>query len=252
MIIETHAHICDSAYDSDRSEMLERAESAGVKKFINIGADPAEAAKVAAFDRPGVYKAAGLHPHYAEDYSDEYFEEFKGFYREGKNMAAVGEIGLDYFKSPTPKEKQEKYFRKFLSAADELNMPVIIHSRGAHEDTYAILKECGPERRGVIHCFTGSYEEAKKFYDSGYLLGIGGVLTFPNAGPLAETVEKMPLRSMVLETDAPWLAPQDVRGKRNEPACLAFIAEKLAAIKGVGAKEVEEKTSGNASRLFAV
>jgi TatD DNase family protein len=252
MIIETHVHISDSKYDADREEVLKRAEAAGVKKFINIGAETAETGKVATYDRPGVYKALGLHPHYAHEADESLYSGIMACAKSGKNVAAIGEIGLDYFKSTTPKETQERVFRKLLGMAKDLGLPVIIHSRDAHEDTLNILKEFRPEKKGVIHCFSSDADTGKKFIDEGYLLGIGGVVTFPNAAGLRQAVAQLPLNSMVLETDAPWLAPQSVRGKRNEPEFLKYVITAVAGIKGVSEKQVEEITSRNAERVFGI
>lgn len=251
MFIDTHVHLCDSRYDTDRAEMLKRASDAGVKYHVNIGAELPECRKVAAFEHPGVLKAVGLHPHYIDCLNDEVMEEFRGYFSSGK-MAAVGEIGLDYFKSPNSKESQTDAFEKLLSLACEFNLPVVIHSREAHEDVAAVLKKHNPPKRGIIHCYTGDYETAKAFYDMGYLLGIGGVVTFPNSGPLKDTVAKMPLESLVLETDAPWLAPQKVRGKRNEPSYIPDIALAVAGIRGIKTAEVEESTTANAVKLFGL
>jgi TatD DNase family protein len=242
LIIETHVHISDAKYDTDREEMLKRAEAAGIKKFINIGAEAAETRKVADFDRQGVYKSVGLHPHYAGEGNEAFYAEIKGYLKNRKNIVAIGEIGLDYFKSTTPKDVQERVFREFLGIAREAGLPVVIHSREAHEDTFNILREFNIERRGIIHCFTGDQETAKKFLGEGYVLGIGGVITFPNAGVLKQTVAQLPLDAIVLETDAPWLAPQQVRGKRNEPAFLRQVVTVIAGLKGVTEQEVERVT----------
>lgn len=252
MIIETHVHISDSRYDEDREDMLKRAEAAGITKFINIGAEAAETRKVADYDRPGVYKAIGLHPHNAHEYDEAFGEEIKGYLENRKNIAAIGEIGLDYFKSTTPKDVQEKVFRRFMEIAAEARLPVVIHSRDAHEDVLKILKEYRPDKRGIIHCFTGGAEAAKLFTAEGYMLGIGGVLTFPNAGTLRQAVQQLPLEVMVLETDAPWLAPQQVRGKRNEPAFLRHIVQAIAGLKGASEAEVEEITTQNAEKVFGL
>jgi TatD DNase family protein len=251
MIIETHLHLCDEKFDADRDGVLDRARQAGVTKIINIGAELKEVRKIAAMDLTGVYKAMGLHPHNAHEFSEEVFAEIKGYLR-GKGAVAVGEIGLDYYKSTTPAELQEKVFRKFLEAANELDLPVVIHSREAHQDTYKILREFGIRKRGIIHCFTGGVEDALKFTELGYVLGIGGVVTFPNAGPLRDAVKEIPLERLVLETDAPWLAPKSVRGKRNEPAYLREIAAKVAEIKNVSTAAVEESTTAAAERVLGI
>lgn len=251
MIIETHIHISDEKYDPDREEMLKRAEEAGIKKFINIGAEMKETRKVAAYDRPGVYKAIGLHPHFAAEGTPGAIAELAGYIK-GNNVAAVGETGFDFFKSETTPQQQEAVFRSLLALAKEANLPVVIHSREAHEQTLAVLKEAALPRRGVIHCFTGDYGAAKSFIDAGYSLGIGGVLTFPNARVLRETLRQVSLDHVVLETDAPWLAPQAMRGTRNEARYITHVADALAALKRTSRQEVEETTTRNAERIFRI
>ncbi|MCE5300541.1 MAG: TatD family hydrolase [Spirochaetia bacterium] len=252
MIIETHVHLCDPRYDGDRVEMLVRARQAGVVKFLNIGAEAQECHRVAQFESEGVYKALGLHPHYVEQYNEEFFEKYCGYYRTQKNMAAVGEIGLDYFKSPVDRDVQERYFRIFLDFARQVNLPVVIHSRDAHADVYRLLKQYALPKKGIIHCFSGDTDAAEMFTGLGYALGVGGVMTFPNAAVLREAIKNTPPDKLVLETDAPWLAPQKYRGKRNEPAYLRPIAEALAELKGLSAAEVEEITTQNAERILNI
>jgi len=252
IIIETHVHICEPRYDADREEMLQRSFENRVKKLINIGADIEENKRVAHFEREEVFKSIGLHPHYIDKFNDAVFNEIKELIKETKKIVAIGEIGLDYFKSPSPKERQAEVLRKFLDIAKEYHLPVIIHSRDAHDDIYDILKEYNIEKKGVIHCFTGDYDTAKKFIDIGYLIGIGGVITFPNAKLLKETVKKLPMEFIVLETDAPWLAPQQQRGKRNEPAYLKYIIEEIARIKNTDENDIIEYTTKNAERVFNI
>ena len=252
MIIETHLHLCDEKYDADRDEVLKRANDAGVMKFINIGAELKEVRLIAATEKHNVWKAMGLHPHNAHEFAPEVYDEIKGYFKAQKTAVAVGEIGLDYYKSTTPKETQEKVFRAFLDMARELDLPVCIHSREAFDDVYAILKEYNIRKRGVIHCFTGDAVNAKRFTDMGYMLGIGGVITYPNAETLRRAVAEVPLEWLVLETDAPWLAPQAERGNRNEPAYLRHIAQALAKVKGVSVEELENATTENAENLFNI
>ncbi len=252
IIVETHVHICEPRYDADREEMLKRSFENGIKKLINIGADIEENRRVVEFERDGVFKSIGLHPHYIDKFSENVFNEIKGFIKNKKNIVAAGEIGLDYFKSPSSKENQTGVFRKFLAVAKEFYLPVIIHSRDAHSDIYGILKEYNIERKGVIHCFTGDFETAQKFIDIGYLIGIGGVVTFPNAKILKETVKKIPIENIVLETDAPWLAPQQQRGKRNEPAYLKYIIEEIAKIKNIDENVIIQQTTKNAEKIFNI
>jgi len=250
MIIDTHIHICDERYDSDREEMLLSAALNGVKKFINIGAEINENKRVINYQKEGVYKAIGLHPHYIQQLNDNEFLEIKGYLKNTKDIVAIGEIGLDFYKNETPAEKQKEVFKKFLQLSKEFDLPVIIHSREAHNEVFNLLKEFNINKKGVIHCFTGDTETAKKFIDIGYYLGIGGVVTFPNAKILKETVKNISLDFLVLETDAPYLAPQQQRGKRNESAYLKYIIDEISILKNVDVKEIEEKTSHNAEKLF--
>ncbi|MFP4466169.1 MAG: TatD family hydrolase [Candidatus Goldiibacteriota bacterium] len=252
MIVETHIHICDPKYDNDRYEMLERAGNAGVKKFINIGAELPECRKVVETKEEGIYNAIGLHPHYIDSFDESVMEEFKRYFSEGRKLVAVGEIGLDFYKSTVSPEVQKKGFRRFMDLAAELELPVIIHSREAHEEVYSVLKEYNLKKKGIIHCFTGGVKTAEFFIGLGYVIGVGGVVTFPNAGPLRETVKEIPLEHMVLETDAPWLAPQAVRGGRNEAAYITYTAREIARLKQTAVETVEKTTTENAEALFGI
>ncbi len=252
MIIETHVHLCDEKYDHDRDEVLKRANASGVMKFLNIGAELKEVRKIAAMEIENVYKAMGLHPHNAAELTDGVYDEIKGYFKAQKKAVAVGEIGLDYYKNPVPKALQEKVFRAFLGLAKELDLPVAIHSREAHDDVYNIIREYVLNKRGVIHCFSGDAGIAGKFTDLGYMLGIGGVITFPNAETLRNAVASVPLECLVLETDAPWLAPQQERGKRNEPSYLRHIAQAVARLKNVSVEQIESVTTKNAEKLFNI
>jgi TatD DNase family protein len=252
MIVETHVHLCDAKYDGDRNETISRARAAGVAKFLNVSAELGEVRKIAAFDADGVFKAFGLHPDNAGEFTPEVFAEITGYFKAQKSAVAVGEIGLDYYRSRNSKNEQEIVFRKFLEMACSLDLPVVIHSREAHEDVYNILKEHAPAKKGIIHCFTGDIEAAEKFMSLGFVLGIGGVVTFRNARELQAAVNKTPIKSIVLETDAPWLAPQSVRGKRNESANLKEIAGKIAELKSMDPEKVEEITAATAERVLNI
>lgn len=250
MIIDTHIHICDERYDADREEMLRRAEAADVLKFINIGAESKENERVALYNRDGVYKSFGMHPHYISNFNEKELEKIKSYLKNSSDVVAVGEIGLDFFKSEIAADLQISVFKKLLYLAKDFNLPVIIHSREAHKEVFDILKEFELPRKGVIHCFTGDKETARKFIDIGFLLGIGGVVTFPNAKILKETVKSIEMDYFILETDAPYLAPQDVRGKRNEAAYLKYIIKEIANLKNITEEKVKTITSHNAEKLF--
>ena len=252
MIVETHVHLCDEKFDGDRTEVLKRANTAGVIKFLNIGAELKEIRAIAALEIENVYKAMGLHPHNAHEFTEEVYSEIKEYFKTQIKAVAVGEIGMDYYKSTTPRGLQEKVFRRFLELACELNLPIAVHSREAHEDVLNILKEYELSKKGVIHCFTGDISTANKFTDLGYMLGIGGVITFPNAQSLRDAIKVIPLEFLVLETDAPWLAPQQERGKRNEPSYLKHIVKVIADLKTISVEQVENVTTKNAERLFNI
>ncbi len=252
MIIDTHIHICDERYDTDREEMLKRAEAEGVLKFINIGAERKENRKVYEYSRQGVYKSFGIHPYYIKDFNEREFDEIKSYLKNSKDVISVGEIGLDFYKNEIAPDLQMDVLIKMLNLAKDFNLPVILHSREAHDRIYEILKEVNIPKKGVIHCFTGDKETAKKFIDLGYFLGIGGVVTFPNAKVLKETVKEIDLKYFVLETDAPYLAPQEVRGKRNESCYLKYIIKQIADLKNIEEEKVKDRTSANAMKLFGL
>ena len=252
MIVETHVHLCDEKFDGDRTEVLKRANTAGVIKFLNIGAELKEIRAIAALEIENVYKAMGLHPHNAHEFTEEVYSEIKEYFKTQIKAVAVGEIGMDYYKSTTPRGLQEKVFRRFLELACELNLPIAVHSREAHEDVLNILKEYELSKKGVIHCFTGDISTANKFTDLGYMLGIGGVITFPNAQSLRDAIKVIPLEFLVLETDAPYLTPEPHRGTRNEPKYIPLIAKKIADLQQKTVKEIEMATTANTKALFNV
>jgi TatD DNase family protein len=252
LIIDTHIHLCDEKYDTDRAEMLDRARAAGIGKFVNIGAEIGECRKVVKFSGDGVYSAVGIHPHNIAELSEDVYGELGDYLKNNVNIVALGEIGLDYSKGKDEKAAQFEAFKKMLGLAAKFDRPVVIHSRNAHADVAVILKEYGPARRGIIHCFSGDYDAGRMFAEMGYVLGIGGVITFSNAPGLRGAVEKMPLEWLVLETDAPWLAPQQHRGQRNEASYIRNAAWKIAELKGIPVEEVERVTTSTAERILGI
>lgn len=195
-----------------------------------------------------LYASVGYHPEVVNKIVDKDYEILEKMIKENSKFVAIGEIGLDYYWEKENKEKQRKVFRRQLQLAEKLKIPVIIHSRDSINETYEILKEF-PKVRGVIHCFSGSLEMAKKFIDLGYVLGIGGVVTFKNS-KLYQVIEQIPLTSIVLETDSPYLSPEPVRGTTNESKNIPYIAERIADIYGVSVDEVSKVTTETASKLF--
>lgn len=247
MFIDTHCHISKEDYD-DIEKVINEAKDNQVEYLIICGCDKKgikESIEIAN-NHDNIFLEIGYHPSEVLTTTDEDLEELKTLAKNNK-VVAIGEIGLDYYWNKDNKEKQRDIFRKQLSLAEELNLPVVIHTREAIEETYQILKEYNV--KGVMHCFSGSKEMAEKFINLGFLLGIGGVLTFKNS-KLYQVVEEIPLNKLVLETDSPYLTPEPHRGETNQSAYIPLIAEKIADIKNISVKEVEEETTKNAISLF--
>ena len=254
MIFETHAHYDAKAYQEDREEVISSLFSGKIGNIVNVAADM-EGCKnsiLLAKKYPNMYASVGVHPSECENMTDDDIELLRNYCKEDK-VVAIGEIGLDYYYEDPNREIQKKWFIKQLELANEINMPVIIHSRDAANDTYNILKEYGNNLKNVvIHCFSYEKEMATRFLDMGYYLGVGGVITFKNGRKLREVVECMPLEKIVLETDAPYLAPEPFRGKRNHSGNLEYVAKAIAEIKNVSVEEVVRATENNAKELYGL
>ncbi|MBO5372773.1 MAG: TatD family hydrolase [Lachnospiraceae bacterium] len=256
MIFETHAHYDDERFDEDRDTLLEELLAGNICNIINVGAALKGVADSIALAEKyeKIYAAAGVHPSEIAELDEEKFQWLKEQAKHEK-VVAIGEIGLDYYwdKEPEIKQNQREWFARQMELARELHLPVIIHSRDAAEDTMKVMKEvCAQEIPGVVHCYSYSPEMAKEFIKMGYYIGVGGVVTFKNAKKLKETVEQIPLEKILLETDAPYMAPEPHRGKRNESSYLSFVAAQIAALKGITVEEVERVTEENARRLFGI
>lgn len=254
MIIETHAHYDDKAFDEDREALLERLPEADIGRVINVGANMAttENSVALAEKYPYVYAAVGVHPDDVEELNDTAMERLHELCRRDKTVA-VGEIGLDYYwhKEEEHQKLQQYWFRRQLAIAREEGLPFIIHSRDAAKDTFDIMtEENAGEIGGVVHCFSYSVELAREYVKMGLYIGIGGVVTFKNARKLKEVVADIPLEHIVLETDSPYMAPTPHRGKRNCSLYLPCVAEEIARLKNISAKEVIAATEKNARRLF--
>lgn len=254
MIFETHAHYDDARFDDDRDSLIASLQPNGIGTVINVGASiestksTIELAKKYDF----IYAAVGVHPSDIADLNEETYAWLREQTAFSKTVA-IGEIGLDYYwdKEPEVQQRQREWFRRQMDLAYEVNLPVIIHSRDAAEDTMQILKEYGPrERAGVIHCYSYSPEMAKEFVKLGYDIGVGGVVTFKNAKKLVETVKEIPLERILLETDCPYMAPEPHRGKRNSSLYLEYVAEKIGQIKELSQSVVIQQTTLNAQNLF--
>lgn len=252
MLIDTHCHLYFDSFDADREEMLARARAANVKYFVNVGTDPASNAQCLNLARQHdfIFNTAGLHPHHSHEVPESEIQAMENSVRADRPFA-IGEIGLDYFKSQAPADVQKKIFTRMLHLAMSLDLPVIVHSRDAFEDTYEILRAEGRNKlRGVMHCYSYDKAALAKLLDIGFLASFTGNITFKNAPALLEVAAFIPLDRIMLETDSPYLSPQAYRGKRNEPAYLAEVAEYLAQKRRIPAEKLHEATSRNAISFF--
>src|SRR5256712_10898167 len=254
MLIDTHCHIDDARFDADREPMLQRARDAGIGHFVTIGCDleTSRAAVTLAQRHLFISATVGVHPHEVKHMHDGWYDELRTLAK-SKSVIAYGEIGLDYHYDHSPREVQRQRFREQVQLARELGLPIVIHTREAQEDTITILKEeKASELGGVFHCFSGDAWLAKDALDLGFYLSFSGVITFQNATMLRDIVKTVPLDRILVETDSPYLAPVPHRGKRNEPAYVRHVAEKIAEIHGLSVKDVEEATTQNTQRLFRI
>lgn len=254
MIIDTHCHLDFEQFASDRGDVISRAGKAGVLYFVNVGSSlegSRESVRLAA-EYKNIFASVGIHPHHAAGGWEGAFSEIESLAK-GKKVVAIGEVGLDYYGSPSPPAAQKKLFARSIGLSKKLGMPLIIHNRDADLDTLSILKsECAGPARGVLHCFSGDREFLAKALDMGLFISFTCNLTFKNAGSLREVAKYVPLDRLLLETDAPFLAPQAKRGKRNEPAYITELRDTLSEILGISKIEVEKVTSGNAKKLFGI
>ncbi len=251
MIFDSHAHYDDTRFDNLRDELLLEISQNGVCGIINCGTDiDTSAFSVSLAEKYDfVYAAVGYHPESVNDKT--VFDEQQMLKLiSNKKTVAIGEIGLDYYWDTTFKQKQIEMFEKQLIFANERSLPVIIHDREAHGDTLEIIKKHKP--KGVLHCFSGSVEMAKEAANLGLYIGFGGVLTFKNSKKAVEVAEAIPLESILLETDAPYLAPEPNRGKLNRSDYIEFVAKKLADIKNIDYEEVLNQTLKNTKKLFNI
>lgn len=253
MYIETHAHYDDPKFSQDRDQLIPAIHEAGIDCIINCASDLKSCRTTLALSRryPYVYAAIGVHPEEIGGLGADDLDAIYGYATSSEKVRAIGEIGLDYHYEPQTADEQQSFFMEQCEMAIELDLPVIVHSRDAAQDTLDILSEYSRgELRGVVHAFSGAAELARRYVSMGYYLGIGGMVTFPNVKKLIQTVEEIPLEHFLLETDSPYLAPVPRRGARNDSRNLAYIAQKIAEIKQVPVEEVARVTSENARNLF--
>ncbi len=252
-MFDTHAHYDDTAFDPDRAAVLSALTDAGISFVINPGCDVESSRKAVALaeEYPFIYAAVGIHPENCGGCTDEDFSVIRALAGHPKTVA-VGEIGLDYYwKENPPREFQQEVFRRQLSMARELNLPVIVHDRDAHGDSLSIVEEF-PEVRGVFHCYSGSAEMARELLRRGWYLGFDGPVTYKNARKAQEVAEITPLDRVLLETDSPYLSPVPNRGKRNDSRNLPYIAAVLAQWKGITPEELTLAAVENGKKLFGI
>lgn len=247
MLIDTHSHLQFDAYDNDRDDVVKRIRTENIQ-CINVGTDYVSSKNGIEFAEKygdGFYAAIGLHPTDVDEELD--VEQYRKL-AVSKKVVAIGEIGLDYFRPPFDKEKQKQIFIQQLDLAKELDLPVILHCRMAHDEVIEIL-ESRSEKRGVVHCFTGTLQQAKKYIELGFYLGINGIIFKFN---IDEVIRNISLEHLLLETDCPYLTPTGAPEKRNEPMFMKYTIGKIMELKNVSIQEVSEKTTQNAKKLFNI
>lgn len=252
MLIDSHAHLEMKEFDNDRNEVIRRAKSAGVDLIVTVGTNLTLSREAVTLSGryENIYAAIGVHPHDVEKINSKTYDDLKEL-AGLKKVVAYGEIGLDFFRDIAPRALQIEKFGEQLQLARELNLPIIIHDRDAHNQSLQMVKASGI-RNGVWHCFSGDYEMAKQCLDWGFYLSVPGVVTFDKSKTIQNVVKQVPLSSLLLETDCPYLAPNPYRGKRNEPAYIVQTAKKVAEIKGLSWEEVAAVTAQNTLDLFHI
>lgn len=251
MFIDSHTHIQISQFDPDRDAVLKRALEAGVSTILVIGFDleTSLGAVELAEKHENLFATVGMHPHDAKDLTPDVLKTFRELLHNPK-VIALGEIGLDYYRNLSPHAVQKDAFEKQLDLAEEMEIPIIVHNRDAYMDILPILEARQRQIQGVLHCFTGDVELMHRSIEIGFYIGIGGIITYPNAKDVQAVAREVPLERLLIETDCPWLAPQSWRGKRNEPAYVRAVAEKIAELRETSVGTIGEITTKNFNLLF--
>lgn len=252
LIIDSHAHYDDESYDEDREQILKELKSSGVIGILNCAASykSLNTTDKLTKDYDFIYGALGIHPENANEFKQDTLDEIKQYIINNNKIVAIGEIGLDYYWDNNPsKEVQKEVFRRQMKLAEQLELPVIIHDRDAHQDTLEIIKEY-PNVYGVLHCFSGSVEFAKECVKLGYYIGFTGVITFKNAKKIIEVAKEIPIDRILVETDCPYMSPEPNRGKRNRSDYIEFIINKISQVKGIEALEANRIFNENFKRLI--
>lgn len=250
-LIDTHVHLHTAQYDADREDVITRATAAGVACLVEVGydLDSSYAAVALAEAHPHIVAVVGIQPHYALQADSSWLAEVRRLAAHPK-VVAIGEIGLDYYHDRAPHDQQEQLFRQQLALAREVDLPVVIHSRDASEDTVRILRDVARGQSGIMHSFSGDWAYAEACLEVGFLLSLSGPVTFAKAADLHEVARRMPLDRLLTETDSPYLSPHPLRGRRNEPAHVRLVVERLAMLRGVTVADVATAVWQNAAGIF--
>lgn len=254
MLIDSHAHLDDKRFNKDRAKVIKNLKENDIDIVINPGADFLSSVKSVSLAEKydNVYAAVGIHPHDAKSMDENTINLLRDIAKNDK-VIAIGEIGLDYHYDNSPRDIQKKRFREQIRLAKELKLPIIVHDREAHKDTYDIIsQEWEDGLTGVLHSFSSSTEMAKKYIDMGFYISFSGPVTFKNAKQPKTVAKEIPLDHILVETDSPYLTPEPHRGKRNEPLNVRYVAGKIAELKGLTFEEVARKTSENTKKLFNI
>ena len=252
-VFDTHCHLDDEKFNEDRQEAYQRMMDAGVGRCVCVGSDLASSRRCLDFahSHAGVYAAAGVHPHEAKDAPDTYLDTLAAQLSESKAVA-LGEIGLDYYYDFSPRDIQKKVMDEQVNLAIRLQKPVIFHIRDAHGDMVDYFRGRSVLPAGIIHCFSGSAETAREYVKMGFYISFAGPLTFKKAPHLWEAAQVVPLERLLVETDSPYLAPEPLRGRRNEPANVVWVLKKLAALRDLPEEEMARITWENACRIYGI
>ena len=251
-LFDTHTHLNVEAFDADRPAVLERARCAGLRQMLVVGFDLESSRSAAALAAAeGLYAAAGIQPHYAGQTERKELEQLRRLAQQPA-VVALGEIGLDYYRNRAPQAEQRLLFQEQLALARELDLPVVIHSREAADDMLATLRQAGRGLRGVMHCYSGTLEQARALVALGLYISIAGPVTYPKAAQTWQVATEVPLDRLLIETDCPWLPPQHHRGERNEPAYVRDVAARIAELRGLSLEQVATATTRNARGLFSI
>ncbi|MBS5788789.1 MAG: TatD family hydrolase [Clostridioides difficile] len=255
MLFDSHAHLNDERFDEDRDELINSLKEKSVDLVVNPGADIETSKSAVELSKKYdfIYAAVGVHPHDVSDLDDTAIDTLRNLAIENNKVVAIGEIGLDYYYDYSPRDSQKEWFKKQILLANELKLPIIIHDRDAHADTFDIIKEYKSDEIGcVLHCYSGSVELAREYIKLGCYISIPGTVTFKNSRKVREVAREIPLDRLFIETDSPYMAPEPHRGKRNDPSLVAFVADKIAQEKGISYEEVCDKTKENAKKFFKI